>query len=607
MRSLSHLVLPAALAFAPLAHAQSAPGLDGAYQVPDAETRDPPTAARLADIEQRASAAGWYSLAPAVHAAAMRSYVQDRYAAADAWYHVYQWLALFAEPENVFFANWLRATEAAKLPIPPAVASYQPGERPIGDNLTEGTKVWLLSNEAFSQEFFSIITQLDNLPRVFAIIDGLRRRGPDKFARYSSLALALAVVYDVDPPPYWPHFQVTEQALPRKLPNPALTYEWLIHEEALGRTYHRLTRMRAEELKFVVDIAAPVPELEWSLQNVHAPLDSFDEVYSMVRYRTDRAQNEAQMTWSGQPYTLPAILKEGGICIDQAYFATEAGKARGIPTLLFGGSGQDGRHAWFGFLDAEGRWRLDAGRYAEQRFVTGTAIDPQTWSPISDHELQFLSERFRALPSYTQSMVHLDFAREFLSENNAQAAALAARKSVNYERRNVNAWEVLLAADARLGVDASRQEAVLREAALAFTPKYPDLMAWYENRVSESLRARGETSLANYEERGLAERLKGDRADLATQQAASILSRSIANEPVERQIEAYNAILAQFGRGAGTQFFDQIVAGFAEHLAQLNMKPQAREAVQRAAEALEVQPGTQLATEVDLLLRKLGD
>ena len=577
------------------------------YSVPDPETRDPPTPARIAEIVRMAGDSGWYSLAPSVRAAAMRAYAQDRFVAADAWYHVYEWLGLFSEPESMFFSNWARAIMAAKLPFPPGVEGYRPSDLPLGNNLSQEMKVWLLSNEAFSREFFSIITQVDHLPRVFAILDGLRRRGPEKFARYQSLALAIAVVYDVDPPAYWPHFQVSEKALSRKLPNPSLPYEWLIHEEALGRNYHRLTRLRAEELKFVVDTAAPIPELEWSLQNVHYPLDSFEEVYSMVKYRMDRFVNEAQMMWPGQAYTLPAILKEGGICVDQAYFATEAGKARGVPTLLFGGAGQDGHHAWFGYLDAEGRWRLDAGRYAEQRFVTGSAFDPQTWIAISDHDLQFLSERFRALPSYAQSMVHLDFAREFLQEGDARSAARAARKSVNYERRNVDAWETLVGANAKLGVAASEQETVLREAALAFTPRYPDLMAWYENRVSASLRARGETSLANYEERGLAERLKGDRADLATQQAASILARSIAGEPVQNQIAAYNAILVQFGHGAGAMFFDQIAVGFAEHLAQLHMKPQAREAVQRAAEALEVQPGTQLATDVDNLLRKLQD
>ena len=595
------------LAFAPLANAQSAVGDAPENAIPDSETRDPPTPARLAEIERVAGESGWFSLAPAVRSAALRAYAQDRYAAADAWYHVYEWLGLFAEPESMFFNSWVRGMMAAKVPFPPGVEGYQPSEQPIGDNLSQEMKVWLLANEAFSQEFFSIITQVDHLPRVFAILDGLRRRGPEKFSRYQSLAPAIAVVYDVDPPSYWPHAQVTEKSLSRKFPNPSMPYEWLIHEESLGRTYHRLTRLRAEELKFVVDMAAPVPELEWSMQNVRYPLDSFENVYGMIKYRTDRFVNESQMTWPGGPYTLQAILKEGGICIDQAYFATEAGKARGIPTLLFGGSGLDGRHAWFGFLDAEGRWRLDAGRYAEQRFITGIAYDPQTWAPISDHELQFLSERFRALPSYAQSMVHLDFAREFLAENQPQAAARAARKSVNYERRNVEAWEVLVAANAKLGASASQQETVLREAALAFTPKYPDLLAMYENRVCESLRARGEVSLANYEERGLAERLQGNRTDLAVRQASSILSRSIASEPVANQIAAYNSILAQFGHGAGTMFFDQIVAGFAEHLAQLHMKPQARDAVHRAAEALEVPLGSQLATDVDNLLKKLQD
>ena len=101
---------------------------------------------------------------------------------------------------------------------------------------------------------------VDHLPRAFAILDGLYRRDPAKFARYSSLALAIALVYDVAPPPYWPHAQVTLQALPRNLPKPEVPFDRLIKEDLAGRTYLRLTRLRAEELKFVVDAAAPVPE-----------------------------------------------------------------------------------------------------------------------------------------------------------------------------------------------------------------------------------------------------------------------------------------------------------------------------------------------------------
>jgi len=313
------------------------------------------------------------------------------------------------------------------------------------------------------------------------------------------------------------------------------------------------------------------------------------------------------MYWSGGPYTLANILQNGGICIDQAYFASEAGKARGVPTLLFGGEGQDGRHAWFGYLDSSHHWKLDAGRYDEQRLVTGIAYDPQTWRQISDHELQFLSERFHALPSFQQSRVQQVFAQDFLGEGNPAAAARAARAAVNYERRNSDGWELLLLADKELKVPAAEQEGVMREAALAFAPRYPDLVMAYVNRICTSLRARGETSLANYEEQGLARRLLGDRSDLAVSQAATILIRSISSQPLGDQIATYNSILAQYGHGAGTAFFDQIVKGFAEHLAAANQKAQARLAVERARDALEVQPGTQIAMEVDALLTKLQD
>jgi len=575
--------------------------------IPVPESFDPPSQARLHAIEEAAAASGWAPLVAPLHGAAVRAFEGDRFIAADDWFHVFEWALLFSEPEKIFNSNWINAMEAAHLNYPAVQGPYESTDRPLGEELSPGLQAWLLENTSFSEEFFSNLNSLDYLPRVFGILEGLHRRDPAKFARYSSLALAIAVVYDVPPPPFWPHGQVSAQALSRIRPNPAEPFEWLTREDMLGHTYHRLTELRAEELKFVVDAAAPVSELQWSEQAVPYGLDRFEGAYSMIKYRTDRASDAALMTWSGRPYTLQEILAEGGICVDQAYFASEAGKARGVPTLLFMGSGQDGRHAWFGFLDQEGKWRLDAGRYAEQRLVTGVALDPQTWTVISDHELQFLSERFRALPSFMQSRVHEEFAGDFLNSGDFAAAARAARIAVDYEKRNVEAWEILIAANAKLGLDPARQEGILREAALSFSPKYPDLVISYENRVCQSLRARGETSLADYEERGIAERLKGDRADLAIMQASAILSRSMATQSIGEQIGTYNAILAQFGHGSGTMFFDQIVVSFAEHLALVKMRPQAREAVEEARQALDVQAGTQIAMELDKLLARLQD
>jgi hypothetical protein len=575
--------------------------------IPDQETLNPPTRERLEAIGSEAAAQGWNAQVLPLRAAAVTAYAHDRFVAADAWFHVYRWAGLFSEPENVFVQGWINAILANHLNYEGVAGQYNPTSRPIGLNLSPELQVWLLSNEGFSEEFFSNLKGVDHIPNALTILNTLYRRDPAKFARYPSLALAIALVYDVPPPPWWPHFQVTPEALPRKLQKPEDTFDRLTREDALGHTYFRLSHLRAEELKFVVDNAAPSPELMWSEENVTCGLDEFEQAYLMINYRMDRATNYSLASWAGQPYTLQAIKAQGGICVDQAYFATEAGKARGVPTLLFSGQGHDSRHAWFGYLDSGHKWRLDAGRYAEQRFVTGNALDPQTWLNMSDHDLEFLSERFRALPTFAQSRVQEEFAEDFLQAGDPRSAARAARSAVNFERRNLDGWETLIGADAALGLPAIQREGVFREAALAFTPKYPDLVVSFVNRVCESLRARGETSLAQFEERNLAERLKGDRADLAVTQAASILARSIATQPIPDQIATYNAILTQFGQGAGTIFFDEIVLGFAEHLAGAHMKADARAAVERARGVLDVQPGTQVAMDMDKLLTKLGE
>ncbi len=477
--------------------------------------------------------------------------------------------------------------------------------RPLEAGLAPALQAWLVGNAAFSAEFFGLLSPVDFTPRVLEILNALHARDPVKFKTYAHLALAIAVVYDVPPPPIWPHGQVSATALPRTFPDPAEAFAWWSKQDQQGRTYHRLTKLGADELKFVVDVAAPFAELEWAQSVADYPLSHLDRAYTMVRYRNDRVANNSPV-WLGKTYKLPEILAAGGICSDQAYFATQVGKARGVPTLLIYGAGNDGRHAWFGFLDTSQKWRLDAGRYAEQRFVTGFARDPQTWREFSDHELQFLTERFRELPSFRQSRVHERFAAVHLALGNAPAAGVAARKAVNFERRNQPGWEILIAAAQKEGRDARTVEGLLREAALAFQTRYPDLEAHYVNRVADSLRARGETSAAANEVRRIASKNKSGRGDLSIQQARDIVRRAIATQPLAEQIKAYNTVVDTYGRGAGIGFFDEVVTGFAEHLVQLNQRPEAMKAVDRARRTLKVEPGSQLDTESAALRKRVS-
>ena len=569
--------------------------------IPAAEALQPPTAARLAAIHAAAQRDGWAPHVAGLRAAAVRAYELDKLAAAEAWFNVYRWAALFGETETHFVPRWIQAVTEARVGHANMPSRFTPRDRPLGLALSPTVQSWLLDNAAFSEEFFSLLSPVDYLPAVFQILDDLCGRDPVRARTYGSLVIALALVYDVPPPPNWPHAQVSPEALPRKFPAAANAFAWFIREEQLGRLHHKISRLGADELKFVVDVAAPFAELEWSQTMAEMPLNSLAHAYTMIRYRNDRLTN-GRPVWPGPTYRLADILRDGGICVDQAYFATEAGKARGVPTLLFHGAGNDGRHAWFGFLDSNNKWQLDAGRYAEQKFVTGYARDPQTWRELSDHELEFMAERFHELPSYRTSRTHAGFAADFLAAGELAAASAAARRAVNFERRNQTGWEILIAADQKSSRDPKIVERDLHEASLAFQ-RYPDLEAHYVNRFCASLRARGQMSEAETEERRIARKNQGDRSDLSVAQAKEILQRAIATQPLPEQIHAYNSVVDTFGRGAGIGFFDVIVRPFVEHLVQLAQTAEALHAIERAHRTLKVEQGSQLAGELDALAK----
>ncbi len=581
----------AASCFLAVAAAAAAQGL----RLPEAEVLLPPTLQRLAAIQAAAQRDGWAPQTAGLRAAANRAYEREKLGAAEAWFLVYRWSELFGQPESVFLPKWVKAVEAAKVANPNMPSHYPAGPKPLGAALAPELQGWLIGNTPFSQEFFALLSPVDYLPNVFGILNALYLPDSARFKTYANLALAIAVVYDVAPPPIWPHGQVTAEALPRKLPVPLSAFTWWIKQEQLGKTYHRLSRLGADELRFVVDAAAPLAELEWSQGVADYPLSALAQAYTMIRYRNDRVAN-ARPVWPGRTYKLPEILSAGGICADQAYFATQVGKARGVPTLLIYGAGNDGRHAWFGYLDGNQKWQLDAGRYAEQRFVTGFARDPQTWREFSDHELKFLSERFRELPAYRQSRVHAEFAADYLAAGQFPAAAAAARRAVTLERRNQPGWELLLAAAKAEGRDAKTIENLLREAALAFQ-RYPDLEAFYVNRTAESLRGRGQTSEADAEVRRIAMQNKSTRIDLSVQQSRDLVLRAMATQPLAEQIRTYNSVVDMYGHDAGIGFVDEVVTVFVEHLLQLQRTAEATSAIERARRTLKVEANSQLESE----------
>ena len=574
-----------------------------ALVIPAQELARVPAPARIAALVDRAAAQGWGSVMPALRTGAQQAY-ESNSGYASQWYYLYRWARLLGTPYNRATQDWIKAVEAARVAHPNMAANYPSRPGSLSGGLSRELQLALLGNAALSEEFFQLLSPVDHAAEVLAVLQRLHRAEPALFAAYPSLALAVAVVHDVPPPPYWPHGQVGAAQLRRQPPPAEQLFAYLARLDRANGTAHKLMRLPASELKFLVDIVTPFTELDWARTNVPPGLADLGKAYDLVKYRQDRLTTN-QFSWPGQSYALPVILTQGGICVDQAYFASTVGKAKGIPTIMFRGAGLDGRHAWFGYLGAGQRWQLDCGRYAEQKYVTGLAFDPQTWGDINDHELGFISERFRALPTYKLSVMHAAFAEDYLRDGKVDLAWKAARESVNRDRRNLDGWETLLAAQrAKAPADLRAQEAILREAVLAFQ-KYPDLEISFSRRLIEVLRQRGETSLAAVEDQRLGKKYLASRQDLSIGQAAAALQRSMQADDLATQIKVFNRTLDTQGQGAGMDFYDSVVAPFVLHLARENQVPAALQALDRARRTLRVGPGSQIEGEMKALEQRL--
>lgn len=563
--------------------------------IPAEEIGRAPAPARITALVDRAAAQGWGSVAPALRAAALQAY-ETNSGYVPAWYYLYRWADLLATPYNKAIQLWAAAVEKARVGHPNMASRYDYRPGSLSAQLSRELQVSLLGNVALAEEFFTLLSAVDNPSEVLAVLQKIHTAEPALFADYGSLALAIAVVYDVPPTPGWPHGQVSATLLPRQLPPPEQVFAHWAKLDRTGGTLQRLRRLPASELKFLVDIAVPFSELDWARKNVPQGLVDFAKAYDMVKYRKDRLE-QGLFSWPGKDYRLASILVQGGICVDQAFFATTAGKAKGIPTLMFRGAGLDGRHAWFGYLDANQRWQLDCGRFAEQKFIVGLAFDPQTWGDINDHELGFIAERFRALPTYKLSVMHTAFAAEYLRDGKPEPALRAAREAVNRDRRNLAGWNVLLEAQAALSPDLRARESILRDAVLAFQ-KYPDLEIAFSRQLVAVLRERGETSVAVFEEQRLGKKYQATRGDLSIDQAAATVQRSMKEDDLATQIKVYNRVLETAGRGQTIDFYDKVVAPFIRHLVSRGQVPAALQCLDRARRTLRVDPGKQLDLEM---------
>ncbi|MCF7853177.1 MAG: hypothetical protein K9N51_00145 [Candidatus Pacebacteria bacterium] len=278
---------------------------------------------------------------------------------------------------------------------------YKSNER---EAITAACDAWLVLHHCFSEQTFQdpeitrwLLRDNQRLqlvaeatsegvvwPRAATIIETLYRHDPDTRDRYFELILAFAVVWDTQRPPL--HHQARGQLLPYEPDLPA-RYDHCrrLYEGKGGVPYSGLNW---NTLTFVVDTPVPVSELKWATENVRGSARSWGGKFKDIEYDHDRLES-GRFNWPAGPYTLAAIEQRGGICVDQAYYATITARAWGIPAMQFTGLGKRGPHAWFGHMTNQQEWETDAGRYEYDAYTVGRTMDPRTNTVMTDHQAAF--------------------------------------------------------------------------------------------------------------------------------------------------------------------------------------------------------------------------
>ncbi len=494
-----------------------------------------------------------------------------------------------------FRQSALKYYESSKLQ--PAVHAYFASRwaeifSEYGELLSSGLKDHLLGvgQVSLAQEFFDLYSNADDHEQVFRLLEKLYQNDQIAFKALPKVAMAIALVYDQSPPVTWPHHQVPAHVLPRTLPDPEDVMAFWVETEKSGVALHPLKDLSIEELKYVVDTPLSIEELK-EAQGLRVKLRSIEDLYSGIEYSKERREAN-QYNWPHQDYLLPTIKELGGICVDQAYYTSQVAKAHGVPAMVVSGSGNNGNHAWVGFLDSRGRWDFSVGRYEESKYVTGVTFDPQTWMQPSDHQLAMMSERFRTNPKFRISRIHTVFAEEYLKQGKTDLAMKSGDLAIEAERRNYSAWEVSILARKAAKVPAKEMDEFYEKGMRAFS-QYADLEAGFLRRLAASYEDQGKKDEASDMRAKIISRNRRERPDLALEEAGAELEEAMSESTPEEQLKLYRAMIGRL-RDAGLIAYYSLTNPFLEHLLAEDRKDLAKEALEYTERRMDVEEGSQL-------------
>jgi hypothetical protein len=440
----------------------------------------------------------------------------------------------------------------------------------------------------------------DNQPRALALFLSLAAIHPEQVKKYASLATAYAVVFDQSFPRDWPHHQVPQEDLPLEAVSLADRFADLVKAHSMRKLEYDPSQLSVSELKFVIDHPLTIEELEWARSEVPFRRSGFEKIFSSINYDRRRLLASA-FSWPHGKYSLASIRAKGGICVDQAYFGSMVGKAKGIPTLTFVGQGSGGGHAWFGFLKNPGRWETDCGRYENQNYPVGNAIDPQLWKPITDDELGALARGEKNLSGFRGKAV--DYFAWALVNQEAPFYRESLVRARTLHPTFVDVWK-----KEAEWVETSEND--LREKR-NFWDKW---LKAFSNTID--LKIEGQKKLAEiYDQMGnprQAEKIRSlivsqnrsGRFDLAIAEGAEQVMAKVRDKNWTEAERSYERMVKDFEKTAGGELFYGLIRPYVRALIEADQRKRAMDAVEflKKRKVLDMSSGSILAGEMKKLL-----
>ena len=242
---------------------------------------------------------------------------------------------------------------------------------------------WLAAHNDIKEEFYTAIDRAhDKVPAALALFKELVKRFPDKIQAYASLAIALAVTWDDERQgvyDYTGHQLRTKSKLPEGMLGAMENFKYLLDAERVMQG--RVQFLPWEFLVHVVNHKTPLAERQWALANYLPKRVMFGKCYADVPYDMEMLNTESKSArLNDKDYTLPNLLKFGGVCSMQADFAARVGKSLGVPAAYVGGEANNGEHhAWVMWVELLGVSR-NGINFSLQSHGTGISPTNTTWA-----------------------------------------------------------------------------------------------------------------------------------------------------------------------------------------------------------------------------------